>query len=239
MHTEDIAYQSGGGEFVGYLAFDETREGKRPGVLLAPEGGGLGNLAKSIARKLAAEGFVVFAMDYYGNKPITDMTDAMARMQALMTPPAPIRAIARAALEVLAAQPQTDPAKLAAIGYCFGGTTALELARAGAPIKAAVGFHSGLYTSQPAQPGAVKAVVLTHIGVEDPFVPAEQRAGFELEMAAAGVDWRMIVYGGAGHSFTNPDVGAMGRPGFEYNAAADARSWRAMLDVFEEVFGKG
>ena len=238
MKLQDIEYHVAGVRYVGYLAVDDAREGRRPGVLLAPEGGGLGDLAKSFARRLAELGYVAFAMDYYGDgATLTDMNQLMARIGALLTAPAPIRVIAAEALKVLADQPQTDPARLAAIGYCFGGTTALELARSGAPIKAAVGFHSGLQASEPAQAGAVKAVVLAQLGVEDPIITPEARIAFEAEMAAAGADWRVITYGGAGHSFTNPDAGRLGRPGFAYHEPTDKRSWRAMLDLFEEVFG--
>ena len=137
---------------------------------------------------------------------------------------------------MLAAQPQTDPDRLAATGYCFGGTTALELGRAGAALKAIVGFHSGLGTAKPAAAGAIKAKVLVNIGADDPIIPPEQRSAFEKEMNDAGADWRMTLYGGVGHSFTNPDVGRLGRPGFAYDAAADRRSWAAMMDLFGEVF---
>jgi len=239
MKTTDITYHAAGQRFVGYLAVDDARPGKRPGVLVAHEGGGLSELTRSIARKLAALGYVAFAMDYHGDAaPFTDMDLVMARLGALMAAPAPIREIAGAALRVLADQPETDTARMAAIGYCFGGTTVLELARMGAPLKAVVGFHSGLYASEPAK-APIKPVVLTQIGVDDPIITAENRLAFEQEMKAAGADWRMIVYGGAGHSFTNPDVGAMGRPGFAYHQPSDERSWRAMLDVFGEVFGAG
>jgi len=166
-----------------------------------------------------------------------DMSVVYARINALMAPPAAIRAIAAEALAVLKSQPETDGSKLAAIGYCFGGTTALELARSGADIAAAVGFHSGFATFAPAEKGAIKAVVLAQIGAEDPIIPPDQRAAFEKEMAAAGADWRVITYGGAGHSFTNPDVGVMNNPGFAYDEKADKRSWQAMLDLFAEVFG--
>jgi dienelactone hydrolase len=207
-------------------------------VLVAPEGGGLVDLTKSIARRLAEAGYVAFAMDYYGEgKPLTDMNDVMTRLGPWMADPTGIRAIATAALGVLTTQPQTDAGRLAAIGYCFGGTTALELGRSGAPLKAIVGFHSGLGTARPKDSGAIKAKVLVNIGVDDPIIPPEQRAAFEQEMKDGGVDWRMILYGGVGHSFTNPDVGALGRAGFAYDEAADKRSWAAMMELFGEVFG--
>jgi dienelactone hydrolase len=165
------------------------------------------------------------------------MSEVMMRLGPWMADPTGIRAIATTALGVLTAQPETDADRLAAIGYCFGGTTALELGRSGAPLKAIVGFHSGLGTARPNDAAVIKAKVLVCIGVDDPIIPPEQRAGFEQEMKAGGVDWRMTLHGGVGHSFTNPDVGALGRPGFAYDAAADRRSWAEMMDLFGEVFG--
>lgn len=238
MKTEDIEYHADGARLVGYLAVDDARPGKRPGVLVAPEGGGLVDLTKSIARRLAEAGYVAFAMDYYGDgQPLSDLSEAMPRIMAFMADPTGIRARAGAALKVLMEQPQTDPDRLAAIGYCFGGTTVLELARSGADLKAVVGFHSGLGTARPQDAKDIRGKVLTCIGALDPIIPPDQRQAFEKEMADGGVDWRMNLYGGAGHSFTNPDVGAMGRPGFEYHAETDRRSWRAMLDLFDETLG--
>jgi dienelactone hydrolase len=236
VKTEDIEYHADGVRLVGYLAVDDAKPGKRPGVLVAPEGGGLVDLTKSIARRLAEAGYAAFAMDYYGDgKPLADMKEAMPRVMAFMAEPSGIRARAAAALAVLVAQPQTDPGRLAAIGYCFGGTTVLELARSGADIKAVVGFHSGLATARPQDAKNIRAKVLTCIGALDPIIPSDQRLAFEKEMTDGGVDWRMNLYGGAGHSFTNPEVGALNRPGFEYHAETDRRSWRAMLDLFDEI----
>jgi dienelactone hydrolase len=239
MKTEDIEYHADGARLVGYLAVDESRGGKRPGVLVAPEGGGLVDLTKSIARRLAEAGYAAFAMDYYGDgKPLADRNEVMPRITAFMAEPSGLRARAAAALAVLAGQPQTDPTRLAAIGYCFGGTTVLELARGGADLKAVVGFHSGLGTTRPQDAKAIRAKVLTCIGALDPIIPAEQRLAFEKEMTDGGVDWRMNVYGGAGHSFTNPDVGTLGMPGFAYHAETDRRSWAAMLDLFDEALAE-
>lgn len=236
MKTVDIEYHADGARLVGYLAVDESKSGRRPGVLVAPEGGGLVDLTKSIAGRLAEAGYAAFAMDYYGDgKPLSDLNEAMPRIMAFMADPSGIRARAAAALAVLAEQPQTDPGRLAAIGYCFGGTTVLELARSGADLKAVVGFHSGLGTARPQDAKQIRAKVLTCIGALDPIIPPEQRLAFEKEMTDGDVDWRMNLYGGAGHSFTNPDVGALGRAGFEYHAETDRRSWRAMLDLFDET----
>ena len=128
-----------------------------------------------------------------------------------------------------------DTTRLGAIGYCFGGTMCLELARGGADLKAVVGFHSGLGTARPEDASQIKGKVLALIGVEDPIVPPEQRAAFEKEMQEGGVDWQMILYGGAAHSFTNPNAGDMKTPGIEYHEPTDRRSWQAMLDLFAET----
>lgn len=237
MKTQDIAYTVAGARYVGYLAVDDSRSGPRPGVLVGPEGGGLVELTRSIARRLAEAGFAAFAMDYYGNgQPLSDMDQMMARLGPWMVDPTGIRAIATEALSVLAAQPETDASRLAAIGYCFGGTTALELARSGADLKAVVGFHSGLGTARPQDAANIRARVLACIGADDPLIPPEQRLAFEREMNSGGVDWRLNLYGGAGHSFTNPDVGALGRAGFAYHEPTDRRSWSAMMDLFAEAF---
>jgi dienelactone hydrolase len=237
LKTQDIEYHADGARLVGYLAVDETKAGKRPGIIVAHEGNGLSEHSKTSARRLAEAGYVAFALDYYGDgQTLTDMDQLMARIGVWMADPTGIRLRAHAALEVLLAQPQTDAARLAAIGYCFGGTTALEMARAGEPLAAVVGFHSGLGTARPAEAGAVKAKVLVELGAEDPIVPAAQREAFAAEMSAAKVDWRMTLHGGCVHSFTNSGATALGRPDLRYDKAAGERSWRAMLDLFDEVF---
>ena len=137
---------------------------------------------------------------------------------------------------MLLAEPRTDPTRVAAIGYCFGGTMALELARGGTDLKAVVGFHSGLGTARPEDAANITAKILVCIGADDPMIPPEQRSAFEAEMRAAGVDWRMNLYGGAVHSFTNDQASAMGVAGVAYHAPTDARSWRAMLDLFDEAW---
>jgi dienelactone hydrolase len=237
MKVEEIAYEVGGVRYVGTLFVDEARAGTRPGVLLAHEGPGVSDVCKGFARQLAELGYVAYAMDYHGGGVAVSLDEAMPKIVGWMGDPAGIRAIATTALQVLADQLQTDAGRLAAIGYCFGGTTAFELARSGADIKAAVGFHSGLATARPQDAAAIKGKILALIGADDPIIPPEQRAAFEAEMTAAKVDWRLTLYGGAGHSFTNPDVGALGRAGFAYDERTAQRSWRAMLDLFDEVFG--
>jgi dienelactone hydrolase len=160
------------------------------------------------------------------------------RMTALKDDRPTLRSRARAAFDALAAQPDVDPGRIAVIGYCFGGGCVLELARAGAPAAGFVSFHGLLDTTLPAGKGVIKAPVVCFTGVRDPLVPFSQVEAFETEMEAAGADWRVMTYGGAGHSFTNVDVKSGERAGFEYEAKADLRSWRGMLGFFGEIFPK-
>jgi dienelactone hydrolase len=238
MRHEDIGYEADGLDMIGHLVVDESRTTPGPAVLVSHEGGGLDDHAKGKAERLAALGYVVFALDYHGGGARPPREQAMAHLQAIRQDPDRIRAIGRAGLDLLLAQEATDPARVAAIGFCFGGTLSLELARGGADLKAVVGFHSGLSTPRPADARNIVGSVLVCIGSEDPIVTPEQRAGFEQEMRDAGVDWRLDLYGGAGHSFTNPAADELGLAGFGYDASTDERSWRAMIDLFDERFGR-
>jgi dienelactone hydrolase len=159
----------------------------------------------------------------------------MARLAALFADPDRTRALGAAALQVLLAEAPVDASRVAAIGYCFGATVALELARTGADIKAVVGFHPGLANVRPDDSANITGRVLMCVGADDPIVPLEDRTAFEREMRAAGVDWQMHVYGGVQHSFTHPAASAAGLPGIAYDEVAARRSWRAMLDLFDEV----
>ena len=237
MRIEDIDYTVGGRRMIGHLAVGEGPAGSRPGVLVCHEGPGLDEHAKGRAERLADLGYAAFALDYHGDGKPLERDEMMGRLGGLMGDPDQIRELARAGLSILLAQDEVDASRMAAIGYCFGGTMALELARSGAELAAVVGFHSGLGTGRPAQPGEVRASILVCIGADDPMVPAEQRSAFEAEMRAADVDWRMNLYGGAVHSFTNPNAELSGFPGVAYHQATDERSWRAMLDFFGERFG--
>ena len=237
MRIEEIEYTVDGTRMVGHLAVDDEQSGRRPAVLIGHEGMGLDDHAKGRAERLAGLGYAAFALDYFGGGKPLPPEEMMGRLGPLMGDPAKIRELGNAGLQILLGQEEVDPARVAAIGYCFGGTMALELARGGADLACVVGFHSGLGTQSPAKAGDVKAGVLVCIGTEDPIIPPDQRAAFEEEMRAAEVDWRMNLYGGAGHSFTNPNADALGMPGLAYHATADERSWRAMLDFFDERLG--
>lgn len=237
METRTIEYDADGIAAVGYLALPDGDD-PRPGVLVCHEGPGMDDHAKSRARRIAEElGMVAFALDYIGGGTRVDMSELGAKLGPLMADPLKTRRVGQAGLDVLTSQARVDTSRLAAIGYCFGGTMALELARGGAPLAAVVGFHSGLGTARPDDAKNIVARVLVCIGAEDPIIPPEQRLAFENEMRAGNVDWRMNLYGGAAHSFTNPAASAMGMPGIEYHEATDRRSWAAMVDFFGEVFG--
>lgn len=235
MQTTDIEYSFDGIRLVGELSVDDSRRGKRPAVLVSHEGGGLTDHARNRARALAELGYVAFALDYFGDGRPVAADQAAARFGELNGDRLRTRAIAQAGLDVLLASEHADGGQVAAIGYCFGGTLSLELARGGAALQAVVGFHSGLATDRPATAGSITAPVLVCIGADDPFIPADQRLAFEEEMRAAGADWRLNLYGGAVHSFTNPEADGS-NPALRYDRRADERSWRAMLDLFGEVF---
>lgn len=235
MKTEPIDYAYGGLALRGFLAFDEARAVGRqqPGVLVVHDAGGLGAHIQEKARRLAALGYCAFALDMWGGG--QRVTDGMRRIGELVGDLKRWRGLARAGLDVLTARPECDAARVAAIGYCFGGTTVYELARSGAALRGVVGFHSGLSPSS-GEARNIRGKVLTLIGADDPLIPPEARVAFEKEMRDAKVDWQMTVYGNTGHSFTNPNADQMGRPGFFYQAQSDARSWAAMRGFFEEIF---
>ena len=232
MVTLDIEYEFEGTKLKGFLAHDGA-EGRKPGVLVIHDAGGLSENMKEKSRRLAALGYVAFALDLYGDASLP--AEVMARIRVLASDLRRWRGLANAGLAQLAARPEVDVKRLAAIGYCFGGTTVYELARSGADVKAVVGFHSGL-TPSSGEAKNIKGKVLTLIGADDPLIPVEARLAFEQEMRAAKVDWQMTLYGNVAHSFTNPNAATMNNPGFFYQADADARSWAEMRRLFGEVF---
>jgi dienelactone hydrolase len=235
MAGTKVAYSAEGVEFVGAL-FTPAGSGAAPGVLVAHESPGITEHTLNAAARLAELGFVALATDYQGGgQVVTDRDEMMRRFGWFMADPSHIRARMEAALEALKAQPRVDPARLAAVGYCYGGTAVLELARGGADLKAVAGFHSGLGTARPGDAAAIKGKVLVQVGADDPVIPADQRADFEAEMSAGGVDWRLVLYGGTGHSFTNPEADTWGMPGFAYHADSDRRSWAALRELFGET----
>jgi dienelactone hydrolase len=232
--TADIDYQVGESTMVGRLALPEA-DSPRPAVLIAHDGNGLDAYQKGRPDRFAQLGYVAFALDYSGGgKPISD-EEAEVRCQELWFAPERIRTLAGAGLDVLLAEPLTDASRVAAVGYCFGGAVVLELARAGADIRAVVGFHPRLATRRPHDAGNIRSRVLVCAGSEDPHLSVQERRAFEDEMRHGNVDWQLHLYGGAKHNFTRPGAEQTGRAGVEYNETADRRSWRAMLDLFNEA----
>jgi dienelactone hydrolase len=237
MSNQTVTYQADGLNMVGELYLPKGASGRRPGVLVFPEAFGLGQHALSRAERLAELGYVALACDLYGERSgVSDMSKLMDVFGPVVSNPAKIRARATAPYEVLKARPEVGGAPIAAIGFCFGGAMSLELACTGAPIAAAVGFHSGLAPVTAADVGNITGKVLLCLGADDPGISAEQRGAFEGALTQAKVDWQTHLYGGVVHSFTNPEADKMGRPEFaRYDARADARSWNAMKFLFEEV----
>jgi dienelactone hydrolase len=235
MQSEKIEYEFAGQRHVGHLALPDS-DGARAGVLLCHEGFGIDEHATGHADRLAAElGVVAFALDYYGGGRRVSAQEMGQRLGVLSQEPDQIRALGYAGLNILLAQSRVDRSRVAAIGFCFGGTMALELARAGADLAAVVGFHSGLNTASPAAPGSVRGSVLVCIGADDPFIPPSQRAEFEEEMQKAGADWRISLYGGAVHSFTSPAADARGMDGIAYHETAHRRSWAEMSALLSDA----
>jgi len=234
MQARMIQYQDRDVALSGQLVWDESRNGRRPGILVVHGGAGLDEHAKGRARRFAEQGFVVFACDMYGEGVAGNRERIMARLIEFRTDRAKLCARARAGLEVLASQPLVD-GRLAAVGYCFGGMTTLELARSGAELAGVVSVHGGLDTPRPAAAGGVKATILVCHGAIDPHVPMAQVNGFVEEMNGADADWQLAIYGGAMHGFTHEKGPYL--PGVAYNAAADVRSAAAIREFFGEIFG--
>lgn len=239
IHTEAVEYKDGDTVLQGYLAYDTAVSGKRPGVLVVHQWKGLGPYEKKRAEMLAQMGYVAFAVDIYG-KGIRPSDNKSAGVEAgkYKNNRALLRHRVGAGLDVLEKNPLADDSRIAAIGYCFGGTTVIELARSGAPIAGVVSFHGALDSPTPADGKNIKCKVLALHGADDPFVPAKDVAAFEEEMRSAKVDWQLVKYGGAVHSFTDWNAGSDNSAGMAYNEKADRRSWAAMQKFFKEIFGE-
>jgi dienelactone hydrolase len=240
IQTQTVPYQHNSVALEGYLAVPESVQGKVPGILVVPDWQGLKDPYKEIANRLARMGYVAFAVDMYGKgvRPANNQ-EAATEAGKYKSDRKLMRARVQAAFEELKKQPNVDHKRIAAIGYCFGGTTVLELARSGADIGGVVTFHGGLDTPAPGDAKNIKAKVLALHGADDPFVKPEEVRAFQEEMRSAGVDWQMVFYGDAVHSFTQPTAGNDKSKGNAYNQKADKRSWEAMKTFFTELFDSG
>jgi dienelactone hydrolase len=237
MRTEVVRYKHGDVLLEGYLAYDDTVKRKRPGVIVVHAWMGLDAYTKRRTQQLAKLGYVAFAIDMYGKGVKAKDAEEAARLAGIYRADrALIRSRARAGLEVLKGHSLTDAKRTAAIGYCFGGGTVLELARSGADVAGVVSFHGNLDTPNPGDAENIKGKVLVLHGADDPIVPTDQIIAFQDEMGKANVDWQMVIYGGAVHAFTNPEAGNDPSRGAAYNEKADRRSWEAMRTFFTEIF---
>ena len=235
--TQTIEYKQGDTILEGYLAYDDATAGKRPGVLIVHQWLGLTDYEKHRSEQLASLGYVAFCADIYGKGIRPHNTgDAGVEATKYKTDRALLRLRVKAGLDVLKKNELVDTRRVAAIGYCFGGTTVLELARSGAELNGVVSFHGGLDSPTPTAGKNIKCKVLACHGADDPFVPAKDLAAFEDEMRQAKVDWRLIKYGGAVHSFTQPMAGNDNSKGAAYNERADKHSWEDMKQFLSEIF---
>ncbi len=237
IQTKTIEYKQGDTTLEGVLFWDDAVTTKRPGVLIVHQWLGITGYEKHRAEMLAQLGYVAFCADIYGKgvRP-KDTTESSVLARQYKTDRALLRARVNAGLEALRKSDLVDSKRIAAIGYCFGGTTVIELARSGADLAGVVSFHGGLDSPTPGDGRNIKGKVLACHGADDPFVQAKDLTAFEQEMRDNKVDWQLIAYGGAVHSFTQPMAGNDNSKGAAYNERADKRSWEAMKQFLNELF---
>jgi dienelactone hydrolase len=240
VHAETITYAAAGTTLRGYLASDGTAAGKRPGVLVVHEWWGLNDYIRRRARMLAELGYTALAIDMYGDGTVADNpTDAGKLMNGVLADMRSGEARFKAAYERLQAEPSVDAARVAAIGYCFGGAVVLHAARIGLPLAGVVSFHGALGSLHKPAPGSVRAKVLVCHGAADSLVSEAEVAGFKAEMDHARADYRLVAYQNALHGFTNPDATANGKRyglPLAYDPEADRRSWEDMRNFLSRVF---
>ncbi|MFB3908167.1 MAG: dienelactone hydrolase family protein [Candidatus Eisenbacteria bacterium] len=237
IHTETVEYRQGDTALEGYLAYDDAKTGKRPGILVVHDWLGVGPYVKHRCEMLAQLGYAAFAPDIYGKGIRPKGPEDAAKVAGIYAGDRDLmRARAKAGLEKMESFDVVDPSRVAAIGYCFGGGVALELARSGADLDGVVTFHGTLDTPRPAKPGEIKAKVLVLHGADDPYVPLDQVHKLIDELKGANVDWEVNLYSHAVHSFTIPDAGNDPSKGAAYDEEADHRSWEAMRSFFGEIF---
>jgi dienelactone hydrolase len=239
IHSETIEYKDGETALAGFLVYNDALQGKRPGVIVVHEWWGLNDYAKRRAEMLAELGFVAFAIDMYGDKKVTEHGEKAKTWMAQITKNVDAwQKRALLGLEILKKHPLVNPSHTAAIGYCFGGATVMQMAYAGADLKGVVSFHGSLPPATKEQQTNIEAKVLVAQGADDPFVPPERVLAFEQALDAAGADWQLMTYGGVAHGFTNPEADSYGIDGVKYDERADIRSWALMQSIFDEIFGQ-
>lgn len=237
IRMQQVEYKDGDTVCEGYLAYDDATTDVRPAVAIYPEWWGLTDYVKHRADQLAKMGYVAFVADMYGQgMQSEDPKQAGAWATPFFTDHKLMRQRAFAGLNTLLSQKYVDKSRVAAIGYCFGGTCCLELARAGAPLAGVVSFHGGLSRSPDEGADQITAKILVCHGAADTHVPPKELAEFETEMTQVNANYQINIYSNAMHAFTNPAADSHHLPGIGYNEQADKRSWAAMKDFFEEIF---
>ena len=242
LREQTIDYRSSDTVMKGFLVWDDAVTGKRPGVLVVHEWWGLNDYSRSRARQLAQLGYTALALDMYGDgKAATHPADAQEFMHSVMSQSEVMKKRFMAAKSVLERDDTVDPARIAAIGYCFGGYVVLQMAREGVPLKAVASFHGMLGTETPARANTVTAKVAAFNGGDDSMVPQTSIDTFKQEMTTAGVDYQFVNYPGAKHGFTNPEATALGQQfnmPIAYNAAADQDSWEKLKALLARAFSE-
>jgi dienelactone hydrolase len=237
LQKKNIEYKDGDTTLEGYFVYDDAIQGKRPAVLVVHDWMGFGPYGNGRAEQLAQLGYAALAVDIYGKGVRPQNADEASKQAGYYKEHRDIlRRRAQAGLDTLKSEDVVDPNRVAVIGYCFGGTTALEMARAGMPLAGVVSFHGGLATNMPTDKESIKTKVLVLHGADDPFESQEEISNFKKELNDAGADWQMVYYSGAVHSFTRKDAGDDNSKGAAYNERADKRSWEAMKSFFTEIF---
>lgn len=236
IQISTIPYTHNNVTMQGFLAYDASTQARRPGVLVCHEWWGLNDYIRGRAKQLAQLGYIAFALDMYGDgHTAKDHHEAGKLMNALMTNPDAMGRV-RAAIDVITSQPQCEPGKLAAIGYCMGGAMALQMASAGLPVRGTASFHAVLGPATPQDAKPISAKILVCTGADDPMATHEQVGAFADAMRKANADYQIIIYGGVRHAFTNPEADKKGLPPLKYDGNADRRSWRALENFLQEIF---
>jgi dienelactone hydrolase len=243
VQGKEVSYQANGVTLKGYIVYDDAIKGKRPGVLVVHEWWGQNEYARTRARMLAELGYTALAVDMYGEGKMADHPDEAGKFAAEVSKNmAMAKARFEAGMQVLRKHETVDANKIAAFGYCFGGSVVLNMARIGEDLKGVASFHGGLDTDHPAQRGTIKARIISFSGDADPMIGADKVAAFKKEMDNAGANYRVVTYPGAKHAFTNPAADELGKKfniPLAYNAAADKDSWEQAKAFLREVFAEG
>lgn len=237
VQSKTIPYTYGESSFEGFQAWDDSVKGQRPGILVVHEWWGLNDYARSRAEQLAGLGYVAFAVDMYGKGKVTTHPEKASEWAKLATSNVEEwLGRAQEGLKLLQADPNVDSTRIAAIGYCFGGATVMQLVYGGAPVKGVVSFHGSLPLPANANSISNSAKVLIAHGASDPFLTADHIGQFKAALDNAEIDWQMVLYSGAQHSFTNLSADQYGLKGAKYHKQADQRSWLHMQHFFDELF---